>query len=313
MIIRREAVLLFAGLAVVLAVATAIGWTLKRFLAEGAPHPTIDNLNARINAWWVMVVVIGLGAALGRTALVVLFALVSFFALREFLTLAPTRRGDHLALSFAFFFVLPVQYYLVAIEWYGLFAIFVPVYVFLALPILAALRSDITRFLERTAVVQWGVMISVYCISHVPALLMLQIPRYEGRSLLLVLFLLAVVQASDVLQYVCGKLFGRRKVAPQLSPSKTLAGLVGGAASAIALGAALGRLTPFGVVGAAGIAAVIVAMGFLGGLVMSAIKRDLGVKDWGAMIEGHGGMLDRLDSVCFAAPVFFHLTRYFYT
>ena len=229
------------------------------------------------------------------------------------LTLAPTRRGDHLALSFAFFFVLPVQYYLVAIEWYGLFAIFVPVYVFLALPILAALRSDITRFLERTAVVQWGVMISVYCISHVPALLMLQIPRYEGRSLLLVLFLLAVVQASDVLQYVCGKLFGRRKVAPQLSPSKTLAGLVGGAASAIALGAALGRLTPFGVVGAAGIAAVIVAMGFLGGLVMSAIKRDLGVKDWGAMIEGHGGMLDRLDSVCFAAPVFFHLTRYFYT
>jgi phosphatidate cytidylyltransferase len=310
---QRETLLLFTGMVIVLIAATAIGWALKRFVAKGGPHAAIDNLNARVKAWWVMVIVIGLAAAMGQTAVVVLFALASFFALREFLTVTPTARGDHLALSFAFFLVLPVQYYLVAIEWYGLFSIFIPVYVFLLLPILAALSADTKRFLERSSEVQWGLMISVYCISHVPALLTLRIPQFDGRNLLLIFFLLIVVQASDVLQYVWGKLLGKRKIAPVLSPSKTVEGLFGGGLSAIALGAALWWITPFGITGAAAISAIIVAMGFLGGLVMSAIKRDRGVKDWGALIEGHGGMLDRLDSVCFASPVFFHVARYFYS
>lgn len=309
---QRETAFLFLGLLAVLVVASVAGWLLKRIVAKSARHGAIDNLNARVKAWWVMAAVIGGAAWLGHVAIVVLFALVSFFALREFLTLTPTRRGDHLALAFAFFVVLPIQYYLVAIEWYGFFAIFIPVYVFLLLPILSALGSDTTRFLARTAEMQWGLMIAVYCISYVPALLSLQIPGYEGRNLLLVFYLLIVVQASDVLQYVWGKLFGRRKVAPALSPSKTVEGLVGGALSAVALGGALWWITPFGAAWAAAISLVIVAMGFFGGLVMSAIKRDRGVKDWGAMIEGHGGMLDRLDSVCFAAPVFFHLTRFFF-
>ena len=308
---RHATVLLFAGVAGVLLVATVAGWRLKRAVAKGAPHPAIDNLNARLRAWWVMGVVLGGAFAAGRLAVVFLFALVSFFALREFLTLTPTRRGDHLALFLAFFVALPAQYVLVAVEWYGLFTVLIPVYVFLSLPIVAALRGDTERFLERTSEVQWGLMIAVYCISHVPALLMLRIPGFEDRSLLLVFFLILVVQSSDVLQYVWGKLLGRRKLAPSLSPSKTVAGLVGGGASAVVLGAALYRLTPFPPLGAAGLALVVVAMGFLGGLVMSAIKRDRGVKDWGHMIEGHGGMLDRLDSVCFAAPVFFHLTRFF--
>jgi phosphatidate cytidylyltransferase len=309
----RETTVLFLGLLAVLATASAVGWMLKRLVAKGAPHGAIDNLTARVKAWWVMAAVIGTAAWVGPLAMVVLFALVSFFALREFLTLTPTRRGDHLALAFAFFFVLPLQYYLVAIEWYGFFAIFIPVYVFLLLPILSALGSDTTRFLARTAEMQWGLMIAVYCISYVPALLALDIPGYEGRNLLLVFYLLVVVQASDVLQYVWGKLAGRRKVAPALSPSKTVEGLVGGAMSAVALGTALWWITPFSPVWAGAISLVIVAMGFFGGLVMSAIKRDRGVKDWGTMIEGHGGMLDRLDSVCFAAPVFFHLTRFFFS
>jgi phosphatidate cytidylyltransferase len=310
---QKETTFLFLGLATVLIVASAIGWLLKRFVAKGAAHPAIDNLNARVKAWWAMIVVIGLAAWIGTTAVVVLFALLSFFALREFLTLTPTRRADHLALSFAFFFVLPLQYYLVAIEWYALFAIFIPVYVFLLLPILSALGSDTTRFLARTAETQWGLMIAVYCLSHVPALLALDIPGYQDRNLLLVFYLLLVVQASDVLQYVWGKLLGKRKVAPALSPSKTVEGLVGGGLSAVALGTALWWITPFPPLWAAGISLIVVAMGFFGGLVMSAIKRDRGVKDWGAMIEGHGGMLDRLDSVCFAAPVFFHVTRFFFT
>jgi phosphatidate cytidylyltransferase len=161
--------------------------------------------------------------------------------------------------------------------------------------------------------VQWGLMICVFCVSHVPALLTLEIPAYEGRGLLLIAFQVLVVQSSDVLQYVWGKLLGRRKVAPLLSPSKTWEGLIGGVASATLLGAALWWLTPFSPIQAGLMALLINLMGFFGGLVMSAIKRDRGVKDWGHMIAGHGGMLDRLDSVIFAAPIFFHVTRYWWT
>ncbi len=185
-------------------------------------------------------------------------------------------------------------------------------YGFRVLAILATAGGETANFLERASKVQWGLMICVYCISHVPALLTLPIAGFEGRNLLLIAFLVIVVQSSDVLQYVWGKLFGRHKIAPQLSPSKTVEGFVGGIASATALGAALWWITPFAPWQAALMALAINLMGFLGGLVMSAIKRDRGVKDWGQMIEGHGGMLDRLDSVCFAAPIFFHLTRYWW-
>jgi phosphatidate cytidylyltransferase len=101
-------------------------------------------------------------------------------------------------------------------------------------------------------------------------------------------------------------------VAPAISPNKTWEGLIGGSASATALGAAIWWATPFTPVEAAGMAFLLTMMGFAGGLIMSAIKRDRGVKDYGALIGGHGGVLDRIDSLCFAAPVFFHLTRYFH-
>jgi phosphatidate cytidylyltransferase len=303
---------LFVGIGAVLVVASVVGWSLKMAMAKGMPHPTIDNLNARIKAWWVMVLVIGLAFVFGRIGVILLFAAISFFALREFLTLTYTRSGDYLALAAAFFVVLPLQYVLVYIGWYGLYAIFVPVYVFLLLPILEVLGGDTKRFLERTSKIQWGLLVCVYCISHVPALLTLNIPGYEDRNLLLIAFLVIVVQSSDVLQYVWGKLFGKHKIAPEVSPSKTVEGLVGGILSATALGAALWWITPFNVWQAALMSLAICVMGFFGGLVMSAIKRDRGVKDWGNMIEGHGGMMDRLDSVVFAAPIFVHLTRYWW-
>jgi phosphatidate cytidylyltransferase len=304
--------MLFGGVFGVLVLASAIGALLKWRVARGQPHSVIDNLNARVNAWWVMVAVIGLSFAFGKGGVIVLFYLISFYALREFMSLAYTRRGDHAAIAVAFFIALPVQYLLIWIDWYGLYAIFIPVYAFLVLPILAAVGGDTQRFLERTSKIQWGLMVSVFCISHVPALLTLQIPGFEGRNLLLIAFLVIVVQGSDVLQYVWGKLLGRRKVAPELSPSKTWEGLIGGVASATALGAALYWATPFTPWQAALMALTICLMGFFGGLVMSAIKRDRGVKDWGHMIEGHGGMLDRLDSVIFAAPVYFHALRYWW-
>jgi len=177
----------------------------------------------------------------------------------------------------------------------------------------AALRGDVPNFMQRTATLQWGLMICVFCISHMPALLTLRIPDYEERNAFLLVFLILIVQSSDVLQYVWGKLFGRTKIAPQVSPSKTVEGFLGGVACATVLGAALWWITPFTPLQAAAISLAIALMGFLGGLVMSAIKRDRGVKDWGAMIEGHGGMLDRLDSVCFSAPIFFHIVRYWWS
>ncbi|PWB65012.1 MAG: phosphatidate cytidylyltransferase [Bradyrhizobiaceae bacterium] len=306
---QQQTLLLFGGVAAVLVLASAVGFLLQR---RSGPSPVIENLNARIKAWWVMVALIAAAFVAGKPGVIGLFAIASFAALREFVTLTHTRRGDHWALLASFFLVLPAQYWLIWIEWYGLYAIFIPVYAFLLLPIAAALRGDTTRFLERVAEVQWGLMIAVFCASHVPALLTLDITGYEGRNLLLIAFLVLVVQGSDVLQYVWGKLFGRRKVAPALSPSKTWEGLVGGVASASLIGAALWWITPFSPAQAGAMAFVICLMGFFGGLVMSAIKRDRGVKDWGRMIEGHGGMLDRLDSVIFAAPVFFHLTRYWF-
>lgn len=292
--------------------ASMIGLLLKWRVGFRTPHAVIDNLNARIRAWWVMVAIVGGSLAIGHWAVITLFAFVSFFALREFLTLAPTRRGDHLALLTAFYLVLPLQYYLIAIEWYGLFSILIPVYGFLLLPILATLGNDTRHFLVRNATVQWGLMIAVYCISCVPALLVLEIPGYENHNLLLINWFILVVQSSDVLQYVCGKLVGRRKIAPVLSPSKTVEGFVGGVLLASLLGMALYWITPFNAWQAALIALLVNLMGFAGGLVMSAIKRDRGVKDWGSMIQGHGGMLDRLDSICFAAPVFFHVVRYYW-
>ena len=305
---------LFLGIGGVLLLATLVAEAL-RWKQRGKPSSVVDNLVARIRAWWVMAAVVGLAFLGGRIGVVLLFALVSLFALREFMTLTPTRRGDYWALVAAFYVVLPYQYWLVYSDWYAMTTLLIPVYAFLFLPILATAGGDTTRYLERTSKIQWGLMISVFCISHVPALLNLHIggePPDAGRNLLLIAFLVVVVQSSDVLQYVWGKLLGKRLVAPKLSPSKTWEGLVGGVASATLLGAARWWITPFSPLQAGAMALVVNLVGFFGGLVMSAIKRDRGIKDWGHMIEGHGGMLDRLDSVCFAAPVFFHLTRYFF-
>lgn len=150
---------LFLGTLGVLLLASLIGGFLKWRVARGGPHGVIDNLNSRIKAWWVMVILIGLSFVFGKTGVIVLFAFMSFAALREYITLAYTRSGDHMALVLMFYVALPMQYFLIGIEWYGLFSIFIPVHVFLVLPILASLRGDTTRFLERTAKMQWGLMI----------------------------------------------------------------------------------------------------------------------------------------------------------
>ncbi|MBB3309625.1 phosphatidate cytidylyltransferase [Rhizobium sp. BK196] len=304
---------LVAGVFGVLIVASVIGYILQQRFSPNGSNAAVENLNARIKAWWVMVILIGLAFIAGRIGVLILFGFCSFAALREFITLINTRRADHWALAAAFFVVVPIQYFLLWAEQYGIFSIFIPVYAFLLMPIISVLRGDTERFLVRIAEVQWALMICVFCASHVPALLTLKILGYEGRNVLLIAFLVIVVQLSDVLQYVWGKLFGRTKIAPRLSPSKTVEGFAGGIISATLIGAGLWWITPFTPLQAGILAFVITLMGFFGGLVMSAIKRDRGVKDWGNLIEGHGGLIDRLDSVVFSAPIFFHLTRYWWS
>jgi phosphatidate cytidylyltransferase len=310
---QQKAWWLFGGVALLLTAASVIGKILNARATTESGQAVIGNLNARVNAWWVMVAVLVVAFALGKPATLILFALASFFALREFVTLTPTRRGDYWPLLLSFYVLVPAQYALIGYDQYGTFAIFIPVYAFLLLPAIATLGGDTQNFLERTAKIQWGIMITVYCISYAPALLLLSIAGYKESNALLLFYLLLVVQLSDVLQYVFGKIMGKTKLAPQVSPSKTVEGLVGGGLGATAIGGALWWITPFTWKQSLLMSFIIVVMGVLGGLTLSAVKRSLGAKDWGVMIEGHGGMLDRFDSVSFAAPVFFHLTRYFFT
>lgn len=307
---------LIAGIFGFLMLASVVGYILGRRAARpgasDSTRATIANLNARLRAWWVLIILVAAAILLGRVGASVLFGLASFWALREFVTLTPTRAGDHRALFWVFFIITPWQYCLVATQWYGLFVILIPVYAFLFIPMRMALVGDCENFLERAARTQWGLMVCVYCVSHAPAL-MTMLPFGNSGGARLLLFFLLVVQSSDVFQYIWGKLLGRHPIAPHVSPNKTWEGFLGGVGSATILGAALWRFTPFTPWQAAGMSLVINLMGFAGGLTMSAIKRDRGVKDYGTLLQGHGGVLDRVDSICFAAPVFFHLTRYLFT
>ena len=312
MIDDNELLWLFGGVAVTLVLATAVGQALRLSVAGPGARATIANVNARIGAWWLMSAAFLVATLTGGVGSVVLFALVSVLALREFVTLSPTSRADHRALAWAFFVVIPVQYVLVGVQWYGLFSIMIPVYVFLLLATRMVLAGETEGFLERAATVQWGLMACVYCVSYAPALLLLDIDGYDAGSGKLLLFLVVVVQASDVLQFVWGKLLGRRRIAPTVSPNKTWEGFAGGVACATLLGTGLWWATPFNPLQAAAMSVLIALAGFAGGLVMSAIKRDRGVKDYGGLLPGHGGVLDRIDSLLFAAPIFFHVTRFFF-
>lgn len=293
----------------ILIVASLIGFVLK---VKSPSSDTIHNLNARIKAWWVMVLVLFSAFVLGPYATVVVFGFASLMALREFLTLTPTRKSDYWPLFIAFFIALPAQYWLLSIKWYGLFSIMIPVYIFFLISAASAISQDTDDFLSRNSRIIFAVMICVYGVSHAPALLMLDIPGFPHNAQLLFFFTF-IVQISDVLQYVFGKLFGKHKLAPKLSPAKTWEGLIGGGLATTLIGAALAFVTPFSVLEAAGLAALIVICGVLGGLVMSGVKRSLGAKDWGTGIAGHGGYMDRLDSLGFAAPVFFHIVRWQWT
>lgn len=307
-----ELLLLIGGTIAILGVAHVLARLLRTKLDPTGNGKFYQNLMSRIYAWWAMVLVLAVAMLVGKIGTVVIFSLISFQALREFLTMTPTRGGDHRALCWSFFFILPAQYFTVGLELEVMSWIFIPVYAFMFIPIRAALAEDTTDFLARTARTQWGLMICVYFVSHGPALLLIDIPGYEGENMKLLFFMVLVVQLSDVLQYIWGKTIGKTPISEKLSPNKTVEGLVGGIFTASLIGSLLWWATPFSPIAAFCISLVLCVMGFLGGIVMSAIKRDRGLKDFGTIIPGHGGVMDRIDSLCLAAPVFYRIVLFYY-
>jgi len=292
---EQHAIVLAGAIGVVLLVATAIGYVLKLTVARGEPHAVIDNLNLRVNAWWVLTAITGLALAAGRPGAVLLFATASTLALREFLAVAPACRGERRVLLLAMLCAM-LQYLMVLLGLPAVFGTFVPLCVLAALAIGRPASSQLAC----------GLLVCVYGLSFVPALFTVEIAGYEGRQAFLALFVIVVVQTSDVSQYVWGKLAGRRSIAPRVSPSKTVEGTVGGILTATALGAGLAWITPFTVAQAALASLGLAVLGFAGGLALSAMKRQWGVKDWGTLVRGHGGVLDRLDSLWLSAPAFYY-------
>lgn len=306
---------LVGGVVMLLGLATAILHFLKRRTDAGLDAALLETLALRVRAWWLLFALLAAAFLLGDVATVVLFGMISFWALREYITLAPTRPGDHRTLFAVFFICTPLQFVLVALNYHELFSVLIPVYAFLLIPTQIAISGDAKRFLERTAKIQVGLLVCVYCLSHAPALLTLNLhggsgpEPTSGANARLLFFFVVMVQASDVLQYAWSQLPSKHLISPNVNPTRTWEGLAGGVASSALLGGVLWWATPFSIWMAGGMSLVIALMSFAGGITMSAVKRDRGVKDYGTLVEGHGGVLDRIDSICFAAPVFYHLTR----
>jgi len=283
--------------------------------ASDARRYELHNLEGLLRTSWVMVFVFWVGWVAGDWVATSLFALVSFFALREFMTLSPTRRGDHRSLVLAFFVVLPVQYWLVGTEHFDLFTVFIPVYVFLAIPVVSALANDPNRFLERNAKLQWGIMVCIYGMSHVPALLLLDFPNYDSKNAFLVFFLVFVVQTCMVIQHLVSRKLKRAPTASAISQSFNWPSWWIGIFAGSLFGALLAGITPWVPGTAFALSFIACVAGSLGHLVMKALKRDRGIPSWGgqmASVTGAGGLLDRVDALCFAAPVFFHSVRWYF-
>ncbi len=300
---------MLAGILAILVIAETVVWRLRR----SRPDKDYTELVQRVRSWWVIFGVFVLAIGLNRTFSVVFFAFLSFLALKEYLSLIPTRRADRRVIFWAYLGI-PIQYYWVYSAWYTMFLIWVPVWMYLLISARMVMIGETKDFLRAAGTLHWGLMMMVFSISHMAYLLVL--PTHTGDTSAgpgLVVFLVFLTQFNDVAQYVWGKLFGKRKITPTVSPNKTVAGLVGGVLTTTALSTALAPLlTPVTFPESIAVGLIIGTGGFLGDVVISALKRDLGVKDSGALIPGHGGILDRIDSLTFTAPLFFHYMNYFH-
>jgi phosphatidate cytidylyltransferase len=312
--VDQQVALLFMVLFGLLLAATVIALTivLRREAAEGSEHQ--ENIKRDLRAVWGGAVVFWLAWMSGPAGATIGFAIISFLALREFITLVHTRRSDHRGLILAFFIVLPLQYVMVGVRAFDVFAVFIPVYVFLAIPVVSAWAGDPERFLERNAKIQFAIMVCVYGLSHAPALLLLEFKGHEGRGAFLVFFLVMVASAGQIAQEAATRLLRRRPIARHIDREFSWRGWVAGAACAAAVGALLYWITPFKAGQALAMGFIAGGSGTLGEFVMRALKRDAGVRYWGnaSSVTGAVGLLDRVAPLCFAAPVFFHSVRWYF-
>jgi phosphatidate cytidylyltransferase len=298
-----------AGIYGVLGIATGISYGLARC----KPETDYTELKDRINSWWIILLVFSFALVLNRTVSIAFFGLLSFLAFKEYISLIPTRRADRQVLLWAYLAIL-VQYFWIYIGWYGMFLIFIPIYMFLFLPMRMVLIGQTQGFLNAIGTLHWGLMLTVYTLSHLSYLLMLPAsgnPIAGGAGLLL--YLVILTEINDIAQYIVGKLLGRHPVIPKVSPGKTVEGLGGGICVTTGVAIALAPwLTPFNWPAAAALGGLLSLTGFIGDVTISALKRDLGIKDSGTLLPGHGGILDRIDSLTYTAPLFFHFTVYFF-
>jgi len=312
--IVQQVGLLFVGLFGVLVVVTLI--VFLRSLRELAPEQQEmhERLKRDLRATWLGAVLFWLSWAAGAVVATLLFGIVSFVAFREFITLTHTRRADHRSLLLAFFVVLPLQFVFAGGRHFDLFTVFIPVYMFLAIPVVSAFGNDPQRFLERTAKIQWGVMVCIYGMSHAPALLLLDLPAYAGRGAFLVFYLVVVVATGQIVQEAASRQLRRRPVARAISRSFSWRAWLIGSLAAAFVGVLLYWATPFKPLPALAMGFIAGASGSLGEFVMKALKRDAGVRAWGgkASVTGAVGLLDRVAPLCFAAPVFFHAVRWYF-
>ena len=296
-----------AGVYGILLLASCVTWLLTR----ANPERDRTELVQRVKSWWVIAIVFSLAIALSRNASITFMAFVSFLALKEYLSLIPTRRADRRVLLWIYLAV-PIQYYWVADQWYGMFIIFVPVYMFLTVPMIMVLIGETRGYLRAAGTLHWGLMATVFSLGHAAYLLVLPAERNPGGGGAgLLLFLIFLTQFNDVAQYLWGRALGRRKIVPNVSPAKTQVGLAGGVATTIVVAWCIAPwLTPLDLPESLAAGALIGVSGFMGDVTLSAVKRDLGIKDTGRLIPGHGGVLDRVDSLIYSAPLFFHFVYY---
>jgi phosphatidate cytidylyltransferase len=311
--VEQQVALLFLILFGLLGVATAAVFVRSFRSQDSDPQDPHAQLIRDLRALWIGTIVFWLSWMSGPVGATLLFGVFSFLALREFITLAHTRRSDHRSLILAFFVVLPLQYVLVAYRSFDLFSVFIPVYVFLAIPVLSALAGDPERFLERNAKIQWGIMVCVFGLSHAPALLLLQTLHHPGSGAFLLFFLVVVVASAQIVQELMSRWLRRRPVARHIDRSFSYRAWICGALVAAAVGALLVWITPFRAAQAMAFGFTAGACGTLGEFVMKALKKDAGVRHWGNQpsVTGAVGLLDRVAPLCFAAPVFFHSVRWY--
>ena len=307
-LLTDEVLYVLIGIVAVLIISTII----TKIMKQKNNSSGLKEVEMRIRSWWIMFIIFTFALIIHSTISLIFMALLCFLALKEYFSLIPFNRAHRLVLFWAYM-TIPIQFLLIYFGLYGMFIVFIPVYMFLLIPIQAIIVGETKNFLRSIATVQWGVMLMVFGLSHLAFLLVLPGREESVAGAGLVLFLVVLTQANDVAQFIWGKMLGKKKIVPKVSPNKTWAGFIGGVLTTTVLAVILAPLiTPFSLFASIIAGLYLGLTGFIGDVNISALKRDLNIKDTSAIIPGHGGILDRVDSLTYTAPLFFHFTRYFY-